>query len=75
MENLDPPPPPPPNQGWENGTFLPFVRLHPWFGGDGRLLFHFILSKIVVKLNFATLLDFKLPKSLGVLQLLFSKSY
>ena len=52
MENLGPPPPPPPNQGWENGAFLPFARLHPWFGGwggggDGGLLFHFILSKIV----------------------------
>ena len=47
MENLDPPPPSPPNQGWENGAFLPFARLHPWFGGDGGLLFHFILSKIV----------------------------
>ena len=39
--------PPPPNQGWENGALLPFARLHPWFGGDGGLLFHFILSKIV----------------------------
>ena len=39
----------PPNQRWENGAFLPFARLHPWFGGDidGGLLFHFILSKIV----------------------------
>ena len=42
-----PPPPSPPNQGWENGAFLPFARLHPWFGADGGLLFHFILSKIV----------------------------
>ena len=33
MENLDPPPPQ--NQGWENGAFLPFARLHPWFGGRG----------------------------------------
>ena len=48
MENLDPPPSPP-NQGWENGAFLPSsgARLHPWFEGDGGLLFHFILSKIV----------------------------
>ena len=46
MENLDHPSPL--NQGWENGAFLPFARLHPWFGGDGGLLFHFILSKIVV---------------------------
>ena len=49
MENLDPPLPPPPNQGWENGAFLPSsgARLHPWFEGDGGLLFHFIFSKIV----------------------------
>ena len=47
MENLDPPSPPPPNQGWENGAFLAFARFHPWFGGKGGLLFHFILSKIV----------------------------
>ena len=40
MENLDPPSLP--NQGWENGVFLPFARLHPWFGGDGGLLFHFV---------------------------------
>ena len=32
MENLDPPPSPP-NQRWKNGAFLPFARLHPWFGG------------------------------------------
>ena len=46
MENLDPPSPP--NQGWENGAFLPFARLHPCLGGGGGwgLLFHFILSKI-----------------------------
>ena len=62
------PPPPPPNQGWENGANLPFAWLHPWFRGDGGLLFHFILSKIVVKLIFATLLDFKLPKSICILQ-------
>ena len=32
-----PPPPLPPNQGCENGAFLPFARLHPWFfwGGMG----------------------------------------
>ena len=28
-------PPIPPNQGWVNGAFLPFTRLHPWFGGMG----------------------------------------
>ena len=44
--NLDPPSPPPPNQGWGNGAFLPFTRLHSWFGGDGGFLFHFILDKI-----------------------------
>ena len=27
--------PSPPNQGWVNGAFLPFTRLHPWFGGMG----------------------------------------
>ena len=27
-------------------SVLPFVQLHPWFGGDGGSLFHFILSKI-----------------------------
>ena len=30
MENLDAPFPP--NQRWGNGAFLPFARLHPWFG-------------------------------------------
>ena len=33
MENLDP------RlalyQRWKNDTFLPFARLHPWFGEDG----------------------------------------
>ena len=48
MDNLDPPlPPPPPNKVWENGAFLPFVQLHPWFGGgDEGLLLHFILFEI-----------------------------
>ena len=46
MENLDPPLRPQIKDG-KNGAFLPFARLHPWFGGDGGLLFHFILSKIV----------------------------
>ena len=27
--NGKPRPPLPPNQGWENGAFLPFARLHP----------------------------------------------
>ena len=53
MENLDPAPPQIKNG--ENWAFLPFARLYPWFGGDGGLLFRFILSKIVVQLNFATL--------------------
>ena len=30
-----PHPPPPPSKGWVNGAFLPFTRLHPWFGGMG----------------------------------------
>ena len=30
-----PPPPSPHNQRWENGAFLAFARLHPWFGGGG----------------------------------------
>ena len=33
MENLDTPSPP--NQGWENGAFLSFARLHPCLGGMG----------------------------------------
>ena len=33
--NGKPKPPLPPNQGGENGAFLPFARLHPWFGGEG----------------------------------------
>ena len=37
MENLDPPSPP--NQGWENGAFLPFARLHPCLGGGGGMGF------------------------------------
>ena len=48
--NGKPWPPHPPNQRWENGAFLPFAWLHPWFGGDGDFLFHFILSKIVATL-------------------------
>ena len=45
MENLDFPSTP--NQRWEDGVFFAFMRLHPWFKGEGGLLFHFILSKIV----------------------------
>ena len=45
--NENPRPPLPPKSRMGNGAFLPFARLHPWFGGDGGLLFHFILSKIV----------------------------
>ena len=29
----------PHNQRWENGAFLPFARLHPWFGGGEGLGF------------------------------------
>ena len=54
MENLDPPPPPP---------LHPKSRVEKWrgfalraassliWGGDGGLLFHFILSKIVAALH------------------------
>ena len=35
-----------PDPGWGNSEFLPFTRLHSSFGGDGGLLFHFILDKI-----------------------------
>ena len=45
--NGKPSSPLPPNQGWENGAFLPFARIILDLGGDGGLLFHFILSKIV----------------------------
>ena len=48
MKNLNPTSLPPPTEGWKNGAFLPFARLHPWLGGDGGLLFHFILSKIAI---------------------------
>ena len=36
----------------ENGEF--FARLQPWLEGDGGLLFHFILSKIVASLTVIT---------------------
>ena len=47
MENLEPPLRPP---GWENGAFwlLGGFILFLGGGGDGGLLFQFILSKIVV---------------------------
>ena len=47
MENLEPPLRPP---GWENGAFwlLRGLILDLGGGGDGGLLFQFILSKIVV---------------------------
>ena len=41
-----PPPFPQINQRWENAAFLPFTRLHPWFGGNRILHFHFNLCKI-----------------------------
>ena len=44
MGNLYPSPPPKSRMGkW---GVLAFARLHPSFGGNGGLLFHFILSKI-----------------------------
>ena len=45
------PPPLPSKSRTGKWRVLAFARLHPWFGegrgGDGSLLFHFILSKIV----------------------------
>ena len=46
-----PPPPIPPNEGWENGAFWllrAFILESLIGGGDGGLLFHFILSKIAI---------------------------
>ena len=61
MRKLYPPPPPlraptPPKSRMWKWRVLAFARLHPWFGGHGSLLFHFILSKLVgwtgcIKLN------------------------
>ena len=49
---IPPPPPPiPPNEGWENGAFWllrAFILESLIGGGDGGLLFHFILSKIAI---------------------------
>ena len=47
MENLDPPPPPQIKDG-KMARFCPSRRFILDLG-DGGLLFHFILSKIVVK--------------------------
>ena len=38
---------PPPKSRMGKWHILAFARLHPCFGGDGGLLFYFILSKIV----------------------------
>ena len=46
----------PPNQGWENGAFWLLRGFILDFGGDGGLLFHFTLSKIVLRLY---LIDFE----------------
>ena len=43
---LPPPPPPPPNQGWKVTCFW-FRYASPLIWGDGDLIFHSILSKIV----------------------------
>ena len=74
MENLDPPLPLQIKDG-KMERFCPSCGFILDLGGKGICCSIFILSKIVVKLNFATPLDFKLPKSLRILQLLFSKSY
>ena len=50
MENLYPrPSPPKPTKDGKMAGFG-FARLHPWIWGDGGLLFHFILFKIVVRI-------------------------
>ena len=51
MENLDPPPPPPPQI--KDGKMARFCPSRGFILdlGDGGLLFHFILSKIVAKLR------------------------
>ena len=40
-------PPLPPKSVMGKWRVLAFTHLHPWFGGEGAFLFHFILSKIV----------------------------
>ena len=47
MENLDPPPPPPQIKDGKIARFCPSRAFILDLGGDGGLLFHFILSKIV----------------------------
>ena len=47
-KNLDPPPP---NQRWKNGAFCPSGGYILDFGGMDNWLFHFIVSKIVVRLK------------------------
>ena len=49
MENLDPPPPPPQIKDGKMARFCPSRGFILDLGGDGGLLFHFILCKIVVK--------------------------
>ena len=44
-------PPLPPKSVMGKWRVLAFTHLHPWFGGEGAFLFHFILSKIVGLLN------------------------
>ena len=48
MENLYPTSVRPPPPGWENGAFWLLRGFILDLGGDEGLLFHFILSKIVV---------------------------
>ena len=46
----------PPKSRMGKWRVLAFSRLHPWFGVDGGLLFHFTLSKIVLRIY---LIDFE----------------
>ena len=58
-----PPLPPPPKSWMGKWRVLAFARLHPLFEGDGGLLFHFILSKIVPLLTTVNALSLKLITS------------
>ena len=51
MENLDPPPPSPQIKDGKMARFCPSRGFILDLGGDGGLLFHLFLSKIVVKVD------------------------